>query len=162
MATDDRVLRMLHPPRTGGSSIRVSWELKPPEYLGHDDPTPADFSYGFTRNPWDRAVSLYHLFAREESFADWVAAGMPHHDVRPLTNPTVYWLADADWVGRFEHRSDDLMELCEILGREMPIRHVAASRRRPYPEYYDDATAEAVASIYAADIDRFGYVFGEN
>lgn len=155
-------LRMLHPPRTSGSSIRVSWELRPPEYLGHDDPTPARFSYGFTRNPWDRAVSLYHLFAREESFTAWVAAGMPHHDVRPLTNPTVYWLDGADWVGHFERRDDDLAELCSILGRPTPTKHIAASqKRRPYPEYYDDETVQLVAALYEPDIHRFGYAFGD-
>jgi hypothetical protein len=41
------------------------------------------------------------------------------------------------------------------------IPHENASRRGPYPDYYDDESREMIASLYAADIEAFGYSFGE-
>lgn len=165
-------LRFLHPPRTGGSSLVRSWGLGRPEYQSHHLAKPGDgWRYGFTRNPWDRVVSLFHLSWRESDphpeFCEWILSGMDADSSfgerwhRDLTLPTWAWLKDADWIGRFECREEHLLELCSILDREVPTHHIAKShRRKPYPEYYTDPAAiEAVRERYAVDVEEFGYEF---
>lgn len=165
--------RFLHPPRTGGRSIADSWRLVPPEYRGHDGRHRDDgWRYGFTRNPWDRAVSLFHLLHRgpvdEATFADWVVAGMPDADRRlppALRGPTTDWLEGADWIGRFETREEDAGELAAMLGREPPMLRANRSAHRrtaSYAEFYEGRSdaVNRIASLFRADVDAFGYSFG--
>ncbi len=163
--------RFLHPPRTGGRSIVASWKLKPPEYRGHNGPTPGDgWRYGFVRNPWDRAVSLFHLLYRgrpDVTFPGWVAAGMPDAD-RTLPDvlraPMTAWLGEADWVGRFEIRGLDLEDLAARLDRPVPELHRNRSEHRErldHVSYYEDRAdvIGTVAERYREDVERFGYQF---
>lgn len=156
-------LRMLHPPRTGGTSLRESWRLVRPEYQNHKPPTPARFSYGFCRNPWDRLVSLYHLRYSDlsRSFREWVLEDGAHfHDGGiPIIAPCVFWLKDANFVGRFERRDEDLKVLCEILDRPFPDKHEGKTQRGPYRDYYDAETKAWVAERYSEDIRAYGYEF---
>ena len=170
--------RFLHPPRTGGSSIVRGWNLAKPEYLGHKPPGDEDgWRYGTTRNPWDRAVSLFHLAHRGpppiDGFAVWLFAGMhPHPEsgrrfAPHVCAPTMDWLDGADFVVRFESRAEHLAELAGLLGRDPAAvleRHANASEHRErtdYRTYYDghpDAV-ELVRELYRRDIEAFGYEF---
>lgn len=163
---------MLHPPRTGGSSIRRSWMLGPEEYQSHDFPGekgPDEWWYGFTRNPWDRVVSLWHWppgrAENEISFRDFVLGGFRRPAQGPgfsrlMASPTIRWLERADFIGRFEQRDTDLGRLAKILNRPVPELHIGPTEeRRPYRDYYDDETRLAVARAYAEDIQAFGYGF---
>jgi hypothetical protein len=171
-------LRFLHPPRTGGSSITVAWEINKnsSEYWGHRVPhcpkPEEEWWYGFTRNPWDRVVSLYHLAnpygkAKQSSFSQWVLAGMDgthqfgKRFAEQIALPTIRWLAEADWIGRFENRATDLALLSELLDRPFPSEHIAATpvRLGNYMEYYNAEAALYVAERYAEDIEVFGYEF---
>lgn len=156
-------LRFLHPPRTGGRTIARAWALGAPEYQGHAPPTPAEFSYGITRNPWDRVVSIWHLIRDSAGpFREWVLDGLPApHDHVAITTPCSFWLANATWVGRFERWEEDVGFISDWLNRPVPELHVGKSDRRPYPEYYDGDTRAIVAFKYADDLVRWGYRFGE-
>lgn len=159
--------RFLHVPRTGGTSLVAGWGLLKPEYFGHSVIYDTDsWTYGFTRNPFDRLVSLYHHFQGPPlSFEEWISKGMPSVQYPPdrasfLAHPASLWLQGASWVGRFESRAEDLEELAAVLGRAVPEVHVAESRDRgPYQEYYTDRIRKAVSEIYAPDLDRWGYSF---
>ena len=166
-ARESGPIRLLHPPRTGTTSIaKSSWRLGPPEYYGHALPLPGErFRYGFTRNPWDRVVSLYHLLHPNEGrpFDDWVMEGMPGpaYEGIPIVSPTTVWLDGANFIGRFESRAYHLELLARLLGRPVPELHHGATERRPYTEYYDDHTRQVVALRFAPDLERFGYRFDQ-
>ena len=165
-------MRFLHPPRTSGRSIVNSWGLVAPEYIGHKPPKPDDgWSYGFTRNPWDRVVSLWHLAHKTEpvvSLEEWIVGGMqpdpssgrrfgPH-----ICLPTAAWLGKADWIGRFETRGEDLIELADTLNRDVPVLHQNKSEHRSTPSYHEHYTDRAralVAEKYAIDVALYGYSF---
>lgn len=173
-------LRFVHPPRTGGSSITRSWGINRRsggEYHGHhfpEMPKPEwEFRYGFTRNPWDRVVSLYHLATPEhqpvpKDFQRWVLEGMDGDHTfgarwqEQVCQPTIKWLKGANFIGRFENRQRDLVELSSLLGREVPREHISASPKRllDYREYYDEKTRLWVAERYHEDVEEFGYAFG--
>ncbi len=162
------IVRMLHPPRTGGVSIKVAWDLGPPEWLKHRGPTPADFSYGFTRNPFDRVVSIYHRTRHcpDVPFRDWALMTrdrpMPESErLKPIDwlRPCAWWLMGATFVGRFEQREKHLRILADALHRPYPGNHEGATEREPYQAYHDAETRAWVEQEYAADIALYGYRF---
>lgn len=170
------VIRMLHPPRTGGSSVADSWSIASGtdgEYQSHRAPTPADFSYGFVRNPWDRVVSMYHNFAEAKgfSFEDFVRQEIAGRDKTvPFSfnpkphdyyRPCAFWMRGSTFTGRFENRDQHLEILAKILDRPIPQLHRGESDRKPYTEYYNDETKALVAKDYEVDISLYGYRYGE-
>jgi hypothetical protein len=110
-------------------------------------------------------ISIYHLVnpRGEHSFRQWLLGGIGSHvsDGLPLWWPTTYWLDGCVFIGRFEHRERDLACLARMLGRVVPEVHHGATEREPYESYYDDETRETVAVLMKADIERFGYAFGD-
>ena len=86
-----------------------------------------------------------------------------------------------DFVGRFENLQQDFDKICETLSieeSELPFRNRSAkvsrnmrrklrnwvflngeNGKRTLAEYYDADTRDAVAEIYARDIETFGYEF---
>lgn len=167
-------LRMLHPPRTGGSSVVRAWKLGAPEYKAHKLPErDSKWSYGFTRNPWDRVVSLYHLAhvdkPPQDGFDDWVLSGMPANG-SPGTRifdsrtrlPAWEWNKYAHFIVRFEHREADLAVLAHLLGRKAPELHVNKIERKAddYRSYYkSNAAIETVGLMYVDDATNHGYTF---
>jgi hypothetical protein len=170
-------IRFLHVPRTGGTTIKTAWRLREPEYRGHSLPDGERFLYGFSRDPWDRVVSVYHLLHPNEpeegrvSFRDWLVgdAGdrVPQHDGVPIHAPCATWLRGAQFVGRFEDRRDVEL-LARMLGRPVPSQHHGAREsqsghrghpRRHYSGYYDERSERLVRELFAEDIERYGYTF---
>lgn len=152
----------------------VEWRLKPPEYRSHSPPAPDDgWRYGFVRNPWDRALSLYWLSwlpsKPHGTLDEWILEGMPGrhthgHHWDWLRGPCANWLRDADWVGRFERRSEDALELSALLGRPAPGVNVSRTRQRiardRYQEAYSSQAAiDRVGEVYAEDVELYGYSF---
>lgn len=142
---------------------------------------PASFDDCFiltlVRNPWDRMVSYYHWLrgqrfshpavglAQELDFAGFLAHPQTADSI--LANPYDSYCRDGQGVdrarlyARLEYLDDDLAPFWAHLGFSLsPVPRVNASARgRGWRGYYDDAAAEQVAQLCAADIARFGYRF---
>ncbi len=139
------------------------------------------FKFAFVRNPWDLQVSSYHHIRRERphlmagirdfpGFVRWKLdperAYQFHIDtsielqsdyVKDLSGEIV-----VDFVGRYERLQEDFDEVCKRIGlplRALPHKRQAKDRASDYRRYYDDATAELIATYFKPDIDAFGYAF---
>lgn len=114
-------------------------------------------------------------------FREWVrtietsgrgGGGKPHHRFRQKGTWSIAAFAGdgqgrelVDEVIRLEDAPRRLPELAARLGLpdadRIRLPHVNVHRHPKYVRYYDDATAAHVATLYAEDIARFGYRFGE-
>ena len=139
----------------------------------------ADFyKFSTVRNPWDRAVSQFSSMVDRDDLRDFI--GMKKGDSfkkyidligkkrHVQWEPQVNFLRDSngellvDHIGRFETFSESVHQVLKVIGiRVIAIPHENATHRGPYPGYYDDESREMIANLYAADIEAFGYSFGE-
>ena len=122
------------------------------------------FKFGFVRNPWDRFVSLYSHYhdGNTVSFADFV-----RHARIPLPSQLrsqVAYLQDGngnllvDFVGRFENLQDDWEHVCGVVGEQFTLPHLRKGYHRGhYKEYYTIELWDAVAALYAEDIEMWEY-----
>ena len=129
--------------------------------------------FAFTRNPWDRVVSLYEYTRRahgiSKPFSAWVLGLRTDRNVRgQLTSACSFEAFAKDEQGqllvneaiKLEDIAEQLPPLLERLSVPVsPIPKENAISHDHYREYYDDETQARVAALYAADIERFGYVF---
>ena len=132
------------------------------------------YKFGFVRNPWDRELSHYHFIlnwhdhrfhhqvAALEDFNDYVSWLIDHQD--QFYSPQSRYLADdqgnvlADYVGRFEHLSEDVYAICEAIGIDKPvIPHANKTDHSHYLEYYNDRSIDLISQLYADDIRIFRY-----
>jgi hypothetical protein len=129
------------------------------------------------RNPWDRAVSLYHwlgtqrfghpavALAQSLPFGEFIA----HPAIRTMfrASPARSYLSDGAGaerpalIARIEHAGSDLAPFESHLGfRLTPLPRANESPRgRDWRGYFTDRTAAIVAEDCAEDIARFGYGF---
>jgi hypothetical protein len=138
-------------------------------------------TFAFVRNPWDRLSSLYRYMKeyrpveqadRVRSFAefldqaaDGVAWIINWHTMRPQTD--FFTFADAtggrtmrlDFLGHFEHLSEDLAELSGRLGIRIALPHKNSSTnaRIDYRRAYTDRMFEIAGQLFAYDAEFFGY-----
>lgn len=169
-------------PKTGSSSIRsIIGEPRKPHLniwqIANEagrEKFLAYFKFGFVRNPWDRAVSLYErregLQLRDkmsfDEFVEWMkfASSTCLHPV-----PHRYqldWFVDphgnviVDFIGKFENLDSDWGKIAQKLGIDKPLPHLRQNpRKRHYTEYYNDRTRKIIADRFAIDIEYFGYEF---
>jgi hypothetical protein len=126
------------------------------------------FSFAVERNPWDAVVSLYHWRFRDGlpgSFADYVASEAVA--TFATKNARIYRIKGevaVDRVLRYEALAEELDAVWNELalpGR--PDLPHAKSGTRPvgpsYRSYYDDASRQRVAELFAAPIGELGYEF---
>lgn len=141
--------------------------------------TETAFKFGFTRNPFDRAVSLYFYLQsigeveQALSFKKFLRM-LKEHGFDPIglytnrnfsrCNPQVSWLQDSlgsqtmDFVGRYENLDDDFNRVSEILGLPRKVLTQAnKSSHSNFGQYYDQETKDLVLSIYKDDFQAFGY-----
>lgn len=173
-------------PKTGSTSIRAILGDPPKPHLNlwqiassiEPEKFAAYFKFGFVRNPWDRAVSLYErnegLQLKSsmsfEQFIDWMkfASSTCMHPV-PHRYQLDWFVSPhgdviADFIGRFERLQADWDHVSRRLGipaRALPQRNVNFGRSRDYTGYYSERTKRIVAERFAVDIEYFGYRFGE-
>ena len=138
---------------------------------------PSDFFVvTMVRNPWDRAVSLYHWLQAQTFDHPAVAraqslsfSGFINHEATKaafLTQPYHHYVTDAagqvqcSLFERLEALETDLQPLWGHLGFVCAVDRVNASHRaRDWRGYYSDADADVIASVCQNDITAFGYAF---
>jgi hypothetical protein len=172
-------------PKTGSTSIRsiVGEPQKPHLNIWQiASLVPAEkfasyFKFGFVRNPWDRAVSLYErreglrLKSRMsfEDFVDWMkfASSTCMHPV-PHRYQLDWFVSPhgdvlADFIGRYENIATDWEQIAARLAisQKLPRLNVNPERQRDYTSYYSPRTRQVIADRFAVDVEYFGYRFGE-
>jgi hypothetical protein len=130
------------------------------------------FKFAFVRNPFDRFISYCAFVTRDDGdFARdsrkvmrEILANPPHDHV--LFQPQHSFIADADGtlltdqVGRVEDMQASYDAIAARIGiPSTPLERVNATERRDYRDYYDPPLIDAVANLYARDLDLFGYRF---
>jgi hypothetical protein len=126
--------------------------------------------YRFTcvRNPWDRMVSYY--FTPTQSAESWdrkkfhgiISKVVSIADYLRLNENEEDPFANVDCIIRFENLADDFRTLCKQLKiSPATLPQYNRSTREHYSRYYDRELREFVRTRFAAEIERFGYVFEE-
>ncbi len=148
------------------------------------------FLFTFVRNPWDRFASSFHflktgtVWPMQQKWADENMGDMDFDQFtrklrQPLFRakvkaerffwPQSFWfkhtehLRDFDRIYRFERLDEAFADLSKRFGgpNGTQIPHERKVERAPYTAIYTDQTREIVSNLYADDIDRFVYAFGE-
>ena len=143
------------------------------------------FKFAFIRNPYDRAVSTYHIRQKllpriKMSFRDFVLkriSGRRRFVLRNLFRSTAEKALEdqfgdqhefifdqneqslVDFIGRYENLEADFKKICDRLGIKADLPVMNQSRHEGYKTYYDEDTRRAISEIYKKDIQTFGYEF---
>ncbi|TNJ43968.1 sulfotransferase family 2 domain-containing protein [Phaeobacter sp. B1627] len=136
------------------------------------------FAFTLVRNPWDRAVSLYHWLQHQRFDHPMVPLAQSRSFVGFITDPLVMrafsdapvpsYMRQSDGQEhcslyiRLEHFGTDAEPLFDHLGFRLKLpRTNMSERKRDWRPYYDDAAASAVRKCCAVEIERFEYSFNE-
>ncbi|MCY7396304.1 MAG: sulfotransferase family protein [Nocardioides sp.] len=125
-------------------------------------------TFSIERNPWDALVSLYHWRTREGeelSFEDFVWSDtVENYATRQSRAYRIDGELAVDEVCRYDTLDHDLgriwrrLELPGVL--ELPhAKSQTRPHRQPYSAYYDDASRDRVAEVFAPTIEAFGFEF---
>lgn len=134
------------------------------------------YKFAFSRDPYDRAVSLYLYLKADEragitgaSFLQFLQKldsegctpiGLFNVDGLSQCNPQVRWIENTslDFLGRVESLETDLQKLChELAIPYSPPPHLNRMQHKNFTEYYCEESAELVRNFYREDFERFGY-----
>jgi hypothetical protein len=133
------------------------------------------FKFCFSRNPYDRAISLYtYLKAAtgvQTVFLDFwrdirdnglEPIGLYNGRNNSHCNAQVRWIEnlDIDFVGRHETLDEDFVRLTSEL--DLPraeLGRLNISRRKPLGEYFCRESKQIIEDLYAEDFERFGYEY---
>lgn len=167
------------------SRARLEWDYHGYVFRAHDSILAAQkrmppenfadyFKFAFVRNPWERLVSEYEFILRNPqhgrykrvvalgNFPAFIQMQVPRKDAYQLN-----MLCDKngrllmDFVGKLENLDRDWQTVCERIGiahQALPRENV--SDRKPYQEYYSEASVKLVAKHWAREIELFGYSYG--
>lgn len=129
------------------------------------------YKFGFVRNPWDRAVSLFAKRCKNRTFKQFISAFKNSSDFDPHSakRPKRYyvdWFFDkdgnklVDFIGRFENFDNDVKKICKKLSIDPKrIPKLSTSTHKRYTEYYDKEDEEIIRQRFNKDIEYFGYKF---
>lgn len=126
------------------------------------------FTFCFDRNPWDRAVSLYHWLGGQRRFGS-IAKFLRSGAERPFSNYDRYsidGIVALDRVYRYEDLEDALAEVSRRLALPNPLslpahraKGSARADRRHYTEVLDVDDREWIAVVCAREIRLLGYEY---
>lgn len=144
------------------------------------------FRFSIVRNPWARLLSWWTAIQRTpestspfrvavrercRTFDDFVRfADDITQDGYPVSvhRTQSAYLTDAsgnlmvEFVGRYERLADDVEAISRRLAAPLgPLLHMNKTTHGRYVDAYTPTLARYVGEIYAADVDRFGYHFGD-
>jgi len=129
----------------------------------------------FTRNPYDRAISLFHYLQRtgkipgDLSFLSFCrllnekgceAIGLFNARGLSQCNPQVRWTENIpmDYVGKIESLEEDLGTIMTMLGLDaVRAPHLNATAHKDYRKYYCDESRAIVGDFYREDFLEFNY-----
>ena len=135
------------------------------------------FKFAVVRNPFDRLVSAYHFYLKWNhrsteavkqfsGFEEFVFSDYFKEDARNSARPCglqsshleLEGSCAVDFTCKFENLVDDMNHVARTVGLSIPsLQRHNVSSRSDYKEYYNDRLIEYVASVYSADIEKFGY-----
>ena len=156
------------------SKIVAAREMLPHEFFD------GLFKFAFVRNPWDLQVSSFHHIRRErphvmqgkddfETFLKWKLD--PEREYQYHIDTSIELQSDylidlhgnvvVDFIGHYETLQDDFNEACRHIGiKPFDLPHKRKAKDRgDYRKYYNDETAEMVATHFKRDIDILSYDF---
>lgn len=139
--------------------------------------------FSFVRNPWARMLSRYRYLRTWHgnnparlinlrgyrppgpiSLEEWLCDGGPN-GVHPLDmRPQATWITGmnglvmANLVGRFETLRTDLDAITGQLGLDVQLSR-GQGRSDDYRRHYTERARKRVQTLFADDIERFGYEF---
>lgn len=154
------------PPHSGPEAVRR-------HFLERGWPFSEYRSFVTVRNPWARMVSFYEFLRQAvkhevPDFRAWLSVSVA--DGAPTMGDYTIdrFVGDGagglwvDRVLRLEDLQRELVPYLRSLG--VPCSGVPKINETPHPsyvDYYDRPSRELVHRVHAADIDRFGYAFGD-
>lgn len=181
----------VHVPKCAGTTIIRQRPLahghRSAEFFKWRDPALFErcFTFGFTRNPYDRLVSAFHYLRSDKTsvrdgefgrqtvghYADFqaFAADLKNNATRRRALgwvhflPQSYYLCDrrgnvlVDYVGRTETFADNLDHINEKTGLDLQNVRERSVPRDDWRNFYTKETLRYAEEIYAEDFDLFGY-----
>jgi hypothetical protein len=133
------------------------------------------FKFAIVRNPWDRAVSIYH-FNHSESFREsnpdlfeyvstmnfeqFLESEYASVGLQQLPWITIDGEIAVDYVGRFEQLYETTIEIAQRTKTpQLSLAHLNQTSHMSYQDYYTDYTRKIIAQKCEKDIDTFNYTF---
>jgi hypothetical protein len=136
--------------------------------------------FAFSRNPYDRCVSLYEYLKTQkimkqkkvpgsESFLSFCrrlknsgCENIGLYNVKGFSqcNPQVRWIENTrmDFIGKYESLEEDCAKIFSILGLPAArLPHLNATHHADYRSYYCSESKEIVEEFYKEDFRYFGY-----
>lgn len=144
------------------------------------------FKFCVVRNPYDRAVSLYHFLKSKNqlkkfNFKSWIRylhkyrneiPGNRKYDknvvtykqIKNMWNPMVTWIPhDIDKIYYLEEGLQSIVQdVCKHVGYSEikdKVKYMNKSKHSNFKKYYDPETALLLEEIYKDDFERFRYSY---
>ena len=159
--------------------------------LSHGQDPSLFFTFAVVRNPWDRVVSFYHWhtsggtpeglfvpgFSVSKKPVRWPKVPFKEFVLNAKDYLTIKWQTINQWsylidpdtdelpanirILKYDRLQEDFSEMCEDRGWVGRLKHTHKTVHKHYSKYYDVETVEAVRKLFAVDVEKFGFTFGE-
>jgi hypothetical protein len=136
------------------------------------------FSFAVARNPWDRAVSMYHfakklglgnLFGLDnglsfERFCEVLQSRDGDRSFMPVFKQTewTHGSIKVNEILKFENLSEDFSAMVKkhhIKDISPDLPHINSTVHKPYRDYFNSNTQKIIKKVFEEDCDRLRYVF---